>query len=158
MAQILIVDDEEKIRFYEIWKEKNIEELMQKFSTDEELMLAVDIENKAFDKAYKSCKSVIGDFTIDSFAKKYEKELLATNDGDNSISSEISTPLLQLTASKNNSCNKAIFMILFFKINSLRYLYFLFQRLPVITHIIFVVIFQIIKICYCTKIIKVHII
>lgn len=69
------LSDEEKIRFYEIWKEKNIEELMQKFSTDEELMLAVDIENKAFDKAYKSCKSVIGDFTIDSFAKKYEKEL-----------------------------------------------------------------------------------
>ena len=29
------LSDEEKIRFYEIWKEKNIEELMQKFSTEE---------------------------------------------------------------------------------------------------------------------------
>lgn len=69
------LSDEEKIVFYKVWKEKNIEEMSQKFSTDEDLMLAVNIENEAFDKTYKSSRSVLGDFSFDLFARKYEKEL-----------------------------------------------------------------------------------
>lgn len=64
------LSDEEKIVFYKVWKEKNIEEMSQKFSTDEDLMLAVNIENEAFDKTYKSSRSVLGDFSFDLFARK----------------------------------------------------------------------------------------
>ncbi len=69
------LSEEEKIAFYQIWKEQSIQEITEKLEEDEDLLKMISMENYAFEVTEASAERALIKWNEEDFVKKYMKNL-----------------------------------------------------------------------------------